>query len=188
MALFTGERAKFLTVIDNQMADEMQPLYTIDVMLTKASKTGIKCGAITVFRMNMVDLKFPEKYDFTKADPKFLAEMERAKREASQQSEEMYRDPTLFKETEGRWVSWALDKAISLYDELNGCARITLKCPKLRIEQRRSAKQVAALRSNMRELFPVAYDIDRLLSGEFSYDPWSRQIRRGSIGADRVKK
>lgn len=187
MSLAPGERAKFLTVLDNQMSEELQPLYSIDVMFSKSSK-GVKCGGISVFKLNMVDFKMPEKYDFTRIDPKVLREIEEAQRQASQQTEMMDRDPIFFKETEGRWIIWALDKAISIYDQVNGSARIAVKCPKLRIEQRRSSKQVASLRSDLRQLFPVAWDIDRLLSGDFTYDPWTKKIRRGAINAGMSKR
>lgn len=187
MALAPGERAKFLTVLDNQMADELQPLYSIDVMFSKSAK-GVKCGGISVFKMNLVDFKMPEKYDFTRADPRVLREMEEAKQKANQQTEIMDRDPIFFKETEGRWILWALERAISIYDEVGGGARIAIKCPKLRIEQRRSSKQVAALRGDLQQLFPVAWDIDRLLSGDFTYDPWTKKIRRGTINAASAKR
>lgn len=187
MGLAAGDKAKFITALDNQMAEEMQPLYSIDVMLSRTSK-GVKCGAISVFKMNLVDFKMPEKYDFTKTGDHLMREMDDLKKAASQQTEVMDRDPIFFKESEGRWILWSLEKAISLYDECGGMARISVKCPKLRVEQRRSAKQVAALRSDLRQLFPVAWDIDRLLSGDFTYDPWTKRVRRGAISAEKAKR
>lgn len=187
MSLAQGDKAKFLTVLDNQMADDLQPLYSIDIMLSK-SQSGVKCGGITVFKMNLVDFKMPGKYDFTKQNQGLAKEIEAAKQAANRQTEIMDRDPILFKETEGRWVIWALERAMEIYDEVGGTARIAVKCPRLRIEQRRSSKQVAALRSDLRSLFPVAWDIDRLLSGDFTYDPWTKKIRRGTINAEKARR
>lgn len=185
---FTGEKLKLVNALDNQFADELQPLYSIDIILTQASKTKVKCGAITVFKMNLVDMKLDARYDITKTSTSVQAEIERAREEASRQTEFLYRDPILFKETEGRWINWAVDHALQIFDDLGSCARISIKCPKLKIEQRRSARQVMALRHNPRELFSVALDIDRLLSGNFNYDPWNNIIRRGSIDAASAKR
>lgn len=185
---FTGEKLKLVNALDNQFADELQPLYSIDIILAQATKTKVKCGAITVFKMNLVDLKLDGRYDLTKTNTALQTEIERAREEASRQTEIIYRDPILFKETEGRWISWAIDHALQIFDELGSCARISIKCPRLKIEQRRSAKQVLALRHNPRELFSVARDIDRLLSGNFNYDPWNHIIRRGPIDAAAAKK
>lgn len=185
---FTGEKLKLVNALDNQFADELQPLYSIDIILSQASKTKVKCGAITIFKMNLVDLKLDPRYDITKASTAVNLEMERAREEASRQTEFLYRDPILFKETEGRWIHWAIDRALQIFDELGSCARISMKCPRLKIEQRRSAKQVLALRNDPRELFSVARDIDRLLSGNFNFDPWNNIIRRGPIDAFSAKK
>ena len=175
-----GDHVKLVNALDNKFSDELQPLYSIDIQFGKSPKKGVKCGAITVFRLNMVDMNFDDKYDLTKANSAVLQEIQD---EANRATEVMHQDPILFRETDGRWIGWALDKSLELYDRFGGGARITVKCPKLRIIQRRSPKEISRLRSNPRGLFPVVWDIDRLLSGGFAYDPWTKKIRRGRIDA-----
>jgi len=185
MSLVSGQRAEFLNVLDHQMADDLQPMFSIDVTLSKSPKMKVKCGAITVYRLNMVNLELPD--SITK-NPLALKEAQEAQLKASTQTEIMHMDPILFKESEGRWIAWALGRALELYDQVGGSSRIAIKCPKLHIEQRRSSKAVAMHRSDLRSLFPVAWDIDRLLDGDFSYDPWSNRVRRGRINAEMSKR
>ena len=97
------------------------------------------------------------------------------------------KDPVYFKETDGRWLPWAVKKSLDLYDSFGGNASITLKCPKLRIRVKRSSKEVAKLRGSHEGLFPVVRDIDQLLSRGFNFDPWSKVIRRGEISAGKGK-
>ena len=180
-----GDRAKLITALDNQFAEDLVPLYNIDVQFGKSPKRGIKCGAITVFRMNSVDMNFSDKYDLSKVNAETLRAVQD---EANRATEVMVKDPILFRETDGQWIAWALDKALELFDRHGGGARITVKCPKLRITQRRSPKTIARLRSSPRDLFPVVWDIDRLLEGGFAYDPWAKKIRRGRVNAKMSKR
>lgn len=183
MSQALGEKSKFLTLLDNQAAEELIPLYSIDIHLGKSPKKGVKSGALSVFKLNEVDLKMPEKYDFTQTNPKVLKEIKEAHKRASESTEILVGEPLMFKETEGRWIQWAIEEALRIYDQYNGNARISLKCPKLKIQMRRSSKEVANLRSNIHDLFPVAWEIDRLLDKDYSFDPWSNRIRRGRINA-----
>jgi hypothetical protein len=180
-----GDHVKLVNALDNKFADELQPLYNIDIQFGKSPKHGVKCGAITVFRLNTVDLNFDDKYDMSKVNAGVLQEIQD---EANKTTEVMHQDPILFRETDGRWVGWALDKSLEMYDRYGGGARITVKCPRLRIIQRRSSKEIARLRGSPRDLFSVAWDIDRLLSGNFAYDPWTKKIRRGRIDARTGKR
>jgi hypothetical protein len=176
------------------MSEDLQPLYSIEISVGKSPKKGVKCGAIVIFKLNSVNLDFEKKLTPDRFDPKHLEHATKRAQEIqdeiSKQTEVMWRDPTYFKETEGRWIPWAIDEALRLFDSnpIHGNARIALKCPKLRISVSRSPKQIAAMRSNPRQLFPVMNDIDQLLGGDFSFDPWSDKIRRGRINAEQSKR
>ena len=95
----------------------------------------------------------------------------------------MHIDPIYFKETEGRWIGWAIDKALELYDSYGGSAKVALKCPRLRIRSVRSPKEVARLRASPQGLFPKVKDIDQLLEKGYKWDPWNNVVRRGRIDA-----
>lgn len=187
-----GQRAKLINALDNQMADDLVPMYRIEVTVGRGKKSGIKAGAIVLFRLNSVDLDFERKLNLTNPDPRTvqhnLARAQEIQDEVNKQTEVMHQDPIYFKQTEGRWLAWALDKALEMYDRCGGSATIALKCPSLRISVKRTAKDVASLRSNPMDLFPVIRDIDQLLEKGFSYDPWSKQIRRGTISAKMSKR
>lgn len=189
-----GDKAKLLNILDNQRADQsgLQPMYSIEITVGKSPKLGVKCGAISVFRLNSVAGDFADKLDPKKFKPENLAQA-RAKAqeledELNKQTEVMHQDPIMFKETEGRWLPWAIDKSLELYDRFGGSAKISLKCPKLKIRVVRSPKEVASLRSTPRELFPVIRDIDVLLEKGYAHDPWRNVVRRGRIGADMAKR
>jgi hypothetical protein len=184
-----GQRAKLVNVLDNQMSDDLVPLYRVEIQVGKSPKQGVKCGAIVVFKLNSVDLDFKKSLDPSKYDPEKAARVQQEiQDEINKQTETMHVDPIYFKETEGRWLPWALDKALELYDRFGGNASIKLKCPKLKISVTRSAKDVARLRSTPRELFPVIQDIDQLLEKGYTYDPWGKVIRRGRISAEMGKR
>ena len=95
----------------------------------------------------------------------------------------MHQDPIYFKETEGRWVGWAVERAMSLYDRLGSSADISVKCSQLRIKRKIPRREVQDGRGDLRNLFKVAWDIDRLLDKKYKFDPWTNEIRRGKIGA-----
>ena len=161
-----GEKAKLLNLIDNDRADRtaLTAMYSIEITVGRSPKLGVKCGAISVFKLNEVAKNFEDLLDPKKFKPgNELEDRRRAQEiadEVNTQTEVMHQDPIMFKETEGRWMPWAIDKALELYDRFGGSAKISLKCPKLRIRVVRSPQDVARLRSNARELFPVVRDID----------------------------
>jgi hypothetical protein len=189
-----GQKAKFLNLVDKAQADEQEltTLYSIEIVVMKSPKKKVKCGAISVFRLNSVAQDFASQLDPKKFRPEYLRHaQERAKEiqeEINKKTEVMVQDPTYFRETDGQWIPWAIDEALRLYDRFGGSATIKLKCPKLKISVTRSAKQVAAMRSDYEQLFPVMKDIDALLDREYAYDPWRQAIRRGRIGADMAKR
>ena len=123
--------------------------------------------------------------DPSKYSPEKAAQIQQeVQDEVNKQTEMMHTDPIYFKQTEGRWLHWAVEKALEMYDRFGGNASIKLKCPKLRISVTRSSKDVARLRGSPRDLFPVINDIDQLLERGYTYDPWGKIIRRGKISAD----
>ncbi len=182
-----GQRAKFLNTVDRQMADDLQALYSIEISVTKSPKKGVKCGAITVFRLNHIDMDFASKLDPKRYDPSVLERAQEIEDEIGKQTEVMHMDPIYFRETDGQWLPWAIDRALKLYDQFGGNASISLKCQKLRIRVKRNMKEIAAFRSSPEQLFPVVRDIDQLLSKDFGFDPWAQVIRRGAINAEKSK-
>ncbi len=59
---------------------------------------------------------------------------------------------------------------------------ISIKAPRLKIKHKLSKAEVLKHKHDHLTLFKTALEIDVLLD-QFQYDPWSRQIRRGEIGA-----
>jgi hypothetical protein len=179
-----------LNVLDERMADDLQPLYSIEISLGRSPKKGVKCGAIVIFKLNSVDLNLDKTFDPTVYDPSVVERAQEIQDEVSKQTEVMWCDPIYFKETEGRWIEWAVNKALELFDKapISGNAKLSMKCPQLRVNVFRSRKEVTKLRGSHRKLFPVAADVDRLLSGGYSYDPWTKKIRRGRISAEMSKR
>lgn len=192
--MLPGEKSKLLTLIDNERADRaaLQPMYSIEITVGKSPKLGVKCGGISVFRLNSVAKDFESKLNPSSFNPDDLVRAQaRAKEiqdDLNSQTEIMHMDPIMFKETEGRWLPWAIGKALELYDKFGGSATLSLKCPKLRIRVVRSPQDVAKLRGNPDALFPVVRDIDQLLEKGYAHDPWRNVVRRGRIGADMAKR
>jgi hypothetical protein len=192
--MLPGEKAKLLDLIDNGRAERaaLQPMYSIEITVGKSPKLGVKCGGISVFRLNSVAQDFEDKLNPKDFKPEDLvraqARAQEIQDEVNSQTEVMHMDPIMFKETEGRWLPWAIDKALSLYDRFGGSAKISLKCPRLRIRVERSPRDVARLRGNVHELFPVVRDIDVLLEKGYAHDPWRNVVRRGRIDAEMAKR
>ena len=140
----------------------------------------MKCGAITVFKNNSIDLS---------ANPLLVdtAKLQEMEKEMSKQTEVMFQDPIKFRADKGQWIDWAMAKTLELYDKFNG-ATVIVKAPRLKIKERRSSAAVAASRSDLRELFGSLKDIDQLLGGDFKWDPWSQTIRRGEVNRDKGKR
>jgi hypothetical protein len=180
--MLPGQKAKILTLLDHAASDELVTLYTIELVLMKSPEKKAKCGAIVVFKMNDLDsmgMGFKEG-----ADPREVFE---AKKHLNEMTEVMYKDPEYFKESEGRWIPWAINRVLDVYDDIGGSADILIKCPRLRIRQKVSSREVANGRSDLKKLFWTAWDIDRLLDKDYKYDPWLKEIRRGKIGAEFIK-
>lgn len=190
--MLIGAKTQLLTLLDNEQSTKasLVPLYSIDILLSKSPTLGVKCGAISIFRLNKVASDFESKLkDTGSVDPRHVqAKAEELEAELNSQTEIMERDPILFRETDGRWITWAIDTALQHFDRVGGSAKVSLKCPKLRIKVVRSPSEVAKLRGEPEALFPVIRDIDRLLSADFSFDPWRKVVRRGRIGADMAKR
>jgi len=189
-----GQKAKLLTLIDNERADRLDvvPLYSIDITVGVSPRQNVKCGAVTVFRLNKVAQDFADQLSPKNFRPEDVEKAQRRAQEISDelntQTETMSQDPLFFRATEGRWIPWAIDEAMRIYDRVGGAAKITLKCPTLRIKVVRSPQQIAAGRSNLRDLFPVVRDIDHLLERGYAHDPWKNVVRRGRIGAEESKR
>jgi len=166
------EKIKVVDALDRQMADDVDPVYTIELALLKSPK-GEKCGAICIFKRSELNLPTPDKID-----PKAIADIEK---ELSKQTESMYRDPEYFRKSNGQWIPWALERVLKLYDSFGGNAKVVVKCPTLRVRQRVSSKSIAAGRSDLKELFSGAFEIDKLLDEGYKYDPWLKGVRRGSV-------
>lgn len=171
--MLPGEKAKLVNFMDKRADETFKPLYSVELTLSKSPKLGVKCGAIVIFRMNNTSLDFDPK-DPLKA---------KAQEAMNEQTTVMYRDPEYFKETEGRWIPWATRRLLEIFDELGTNADVAVKCAKLRISQHFPRSAIVNGRGDVRTLFRVLFDIDKLLDKNYNYDPWSRTIRRGRIGA-----
>tara|TARA_Y100000034_G_C6874811_1_gene399893 strand:- start:160 stop:705 length:546 start_codon:yes stop_codon:yes gene_type:complete len=172
-----GDKAKLVDMWDNSLAVEtgLTSIYKIEILFSRSQRHGVKCGAICVFRNNTVDLAVNPLL----VDGEKLREMEK---EMSRQTDMMHMDPIHFRADKGQWIDWAMDKALELYDRFGG-ASIAIKAPRLKITERRTNSEVAAGRSDMTTLFRTLRDIDRLLSRDYKWDPWSQTVRRGEINA-----
>tara|TARA_Y100000310_G_scaffold343002_1_gene448682 strand:+ start:633 stop:1175 length:543 start_codon:yes stop_codon:yes gene_type:complete len=176
-----GDKAKLVDMWDNALAIEtgLESIYKIEIFFTRSS-SGVKCGAITVFKNNSIDLAVNPLL----VDNEKLREMEA---DLSKQTELMFQDPIKFRATDGQWIEWALDKALEVYDRLGG-ADIIIKAPRLKLKEHRTSSSVAANRSDLQSLFVTLRDIDKLLSDDFKWDPWSQTVRRGDVNASKGKK
>jgi hypothetical protein len=176
-----GDKAKLVNLFDNSLAIEagLESVYKIEVFFTR-SPGGVKCGAISIFKNNSIDLAANPLL----TDAKKLQEMQD---ELSKQTEVMYQDPIKFRADRGQWIEWAMSEALRFYDKFGG-ATIVVKAPRLKIRERRSSGSVASGRSDMRNLFKSLRDIDRLLSKDFKWDAWSGTIRRGEVNKDKGKR
>jgi hypothetical protein len=183
-----GQKAALLTAFDNAMADDLQPLYSIEVNLERSPKLGTLCGAIVVFKLNTVDLGMEKALHGKHIREGNLQAMQEIQDEVNKQTTTMHTDPIYFREDQGRWVGWALEKALRYFDAFGGSATISLKSSLLRINRKRTSREVASLRSDLRKLFPEAWDMDRLLRNGYQWDPWTKTIRRGRIGAEMSKR
>ena len=176
-----GDKAKLVNLFDNSLAIEagLESVYKIEVFFTRSPK-GMKCGAITVFKNNSIDLAANPLL----TDAKKLQEMQK---DLSSQTEVMYQDPIKFRADRGQWIDWAMRRAMELYDKFGG-ATVVVKAPRLKIRERRSSGAVASGRSDMLGLFTCLKDIDRLLDLDFKWDAWSRTIRKGEVNKDKGKR
>lgn len=180
--LVGAEKLKLVNVLDNAEAESasISTLYTIDVLLSRAPQNGVKCGCIVVFRETGV----PDLFDPTRLDPKVTEAAEAA----SKGTEVMYRDPEYFRQTDGKWIPWAIQRALELFDQLGGNAKIQVKCVPLKIKQRILREEIVRGRETPLDLFKIMWDIDRMLDRRYSFDPWRNVIRRGKIGAEYKKR
>jgi hypothetical protein len=176
-----GAKAKFLNQTDMMLADDLQALYSIDLALAKSPKLKVKCGAITVFKTNNEQLDLnPEKFD-----EKSIVEMQQQLRDTTQV---MWGDPELFKESEGKWLPWAIERMFQLFKQFNGNATFAIVCAELQIHERISKSRILKERSDPKKLFATAFEVDRLLDKDYRFDPWLKRIRRGRIGAKFAKR
>ena len=176
-----GQKARLITALDNHAAETLQPLYIIDLQLEK-SPGGVKCGGITVWKLNDDDFGL----DLSESDLK--ERLEDSRTGMGSWTEKIWRDPVLFRETDGRWVPWALDECLRIFDKLHGDACIRVKSSRLKFRQVVSAHDIRVLRSSPRQLFAPVFNADRLLDANYRYDPWSDSVRRGRIGAKLGKR
>jgi hypothetical protein len=172
-----GQKAKLITSLDRDAADDagIRSSFRIDLLLVKSPKMGVKCGTIAVWRNNTFDLDLGGALTGTKT-------LEALKDEVSNQTEVMYQDPIHFRESDGQWLPWALEQVMKIYDRVGG-ADVIVTAPRLKIRMEASSGKVSAGRSDLMKVFPKLKDIDRLLDANFSFDPWSRSVRKGLINA-----
>ena len=185
-----GEKAKLITALDNDAAESaaLRPLYSIEISLERSPEKKVLCGAITVFRLNNIELGTGMEKILKATGPAVQKAIKEAHDIANEQTEVMYQDPILFRETDGQWVAWAIERALRFYDQFGGNAKIVIKSSKLRIREERTKQEVAAKRNEPRNLFKVAWDMSELLKKGFSWDPWTKTIRRGRISAEMSKR
>ena len=171
--MLPGEKAKLVNLLDNVQAEKasLTQTYCIEIVLTISPTKRVKCGAIAVFKLNDLDVDI--------ADKNIEQKMKEA---ASELTQTLYKDPEYFKQPDGRWIPWAIERSLELYDKF-GSADIVIKAPKLRIKHTLTSSQISSNRSDTKKLFEVAFLIDKLLDGNFSFDPWRGVNRRGIIGA-----
>ena len=171
--MLPGEKAKLVNLLDDVQSEKaaLTTTYSIEITLAVSRIKKVKCGAISVFKLNDLDIDIANK------------DIQRKMKEAAEElTETLYADPEYFKEPDGRWVPWAIERALELYDKL-GSADITIKCPRLRIRQKLTPAMINSGRANPRVLFDVAFKIDQLLNNNYTFDPWGGVNRRGIIGA-----
>ena len=182
MALAPGQKAQLLNVLDGLKAEKalLEPLYSIEMSLARSPRKGTKCGAIVVFRKNLVDLAATGEKDPRRAL--------RVQNEMSEKTDVMYRDPEYFSEKDGRWIDWAAKRVAEMFTEFGGSARVTVKCKQLNIEQRISQDSMSTSLSDFHSVVSVVRDIDRLLTLNYKWDPWTKTIRRGRINANEAKR
>jgi hypothetical protein len=173
--MLPGEKAKLVNLLDNVQAEkaELTTTYSIEIVFAMSPIKRVKCGAIAVFKLNDLDVDI--------ADKQIEQKMKDAANELTQT---LYQDPEYFKQTDGRWIPWAIDRSLTLYDKF-GSADITIKAPKLRIRHKLTPSMINTGRADPKKLFEVAFLIDQLLDGNFNFDPWRGVNRRGIIGADK---
>ena len=181
-----GQKAQLINVTDQALADQqgISSIYRIEIHLTKSPEKGVLCGAISVFRNNSYDM---DVNPFVDGSPSAQELAEKLKEEISTQTETRIREPIYFRETDGQWIEWALKRALDLYDEY-GSADILVKAPKLKIREVRTSSSIAAGRSDLSRVFTTLKDIDQLLRNDFSWDPWTKTMRRGRIDAQMGKR
>ena len=171
--MLPGEKAKLVNLLDSVQSDKasLTPTYSIELVLARSPKKGVKCGAIAVFKMNDLDVDI--------ASEEIAEKMREA---ASEMTQIMYCDPEYFKEPDGKWLPWAITRVMELFDKF-GSAEIVIKVPKLRIRHKLTSSDIGKGRGDTKKLFEVAFLADQLLDGNFEWDPWSNSARRGIIGA-----
>ena len=176
--MIVGQNLKIVNTMDQVMADSQGTMFTIDILLTKSPQKKVKCGAIAVYRQHqeMEGIDWKEGVD--------PLEKFEAQKSLNEMTEIMLRPPELFKASQNKWVPWAIKRALTIFDELNTDADIVIKSPNLKVKHVLTRNMILTLRSDPRELFKTAFEIDALLNGDFEFDPWRKLIRRGRIGAD----
>ena len=170
------DKAKLVNAIDKAMADNKKPTHTIELFFVKSPKKGEKCGAIVLIKMREI-----EGIDWKQENVDPVAVLH-AQNELNQMTQEMVGDPEKFKESDGKWIPFAIKRFWELFDKLDQNADLAIKAPQLKIKEKIPRNDVIAKRHMPQELFKTAFMIDLLLN-EFQYDPWRRIIRRGRIGA-----
>lgn len=173
-----GQKLKLMNALDKAMADNSKDLFTIELLLTKSPRKGVKCGAIAIYMLSKQSDQLDWKAD---VDPleKFQAEQS-----LNEMTDVMIRPLEMFKADDGRWLNFALPRVLEIFDEFFKEAKIVIKSPKLKVKHVLTKEQILKGRGNPRTLFKTAFDIDALLTKDFNFDPWSKQIRRGHVGAN----
>ena len=181
-----GEKLAFVNAVDSEAADTLASTYTIDVILTRGPKTGVKASGIIVYKLNDLDM------DLLSMDNEVLKRrVEKLKEEADKWTEVQVDGPILNREepgdTKGRWLERTERELFRLFDKYGGHADVKIKAPLLKVVQVIPRAEVRAGRNSGR-MVGIFRRLDQLLDGGFAYDPWLRGIRRGQISAKMAKQ
>lgn len=169
-----------MEVFDQSMAETVGPRYIIEIFLTKSPKKGVKCGAVVLIQ----DREVKEiEWDLTR-NP---LETQQMQQEMNSQTQVLVKK-ILFKETDNRWIPFAIKTFWEIFDEVGGDANMAIKSPKLEIQVKKPRSTIIQHRyGDQRELFKECFMIDTLLGKGYTYDVNTKEINK-SDGKVRKRK
>jgi len=170
------DKLDLVNLTDRMMADKaaQTPLYTIELVLAKSRIKKVKCGAVVIIKLNDVsEVKWDESKD--------ARELLDAQNKLNGMTQVMAKEPELFKESDGKWIPFAIKRCMEIFKKLGTNADLCIKAPQLKVRHKMSRAEVLVKMHDERDLFKTAFIIDTLLDGDFQYDPWLREVRRGVL-------